>query len=70
MKRPAEAKAEFMLALARTPGRVAPLLGLARSEKALGDKAASRKRYAQVLSIWHAADKSVPELAEVRIGSR
>jgi tetratricopeptide (TPR) repeat protein len=70
MKKPADAKKEFTLALARTPGRVAPLLGLARSEKALGQMAESRKRYAQVLAIWHLADTDVPELAEVRSGSR
>lgn len=70
MKRPAEAKAEFTLALARTPRRVAPLLGLARSEKALGNVDASRKLYAEVLSIWHAADSDIPELAEVRAGSK
>jgi tetratricopeptide (TPR) repeat protein len=70
MKRPADAKKEFMMALARTPGRVAPLLGLARSEKALGNMAESRKRYAQVLAIWHLADRDNPELAEVRAGAR
>jgi hypothetical protein len=69
MKRPADAKKEFTLALARTPGRVAPLLGLARSEKALGNKLESRKRYAQVLSIWHLSDSDNPELAEVRRGA-
>jgi tetratricopeptide (TPR) repeat protein len=70
MKRPAEAKAEFNLALARTPQRIAPLLGLARAAKALGEHAESRKLYAQILSIWHDADPSLPELAEVRSGSR
>ena len=70
MKRPNDAKAEFTLALARTPRRVAPLLGLARAEKALGNRDASRKLYAEVLSIWHAADPDIPELAEVRAGSR
>lgn len=70
MKRPADARKEFTLALARTPGRVAPLLGLARSEKALGNMTESRKRYAQVLAIWHNADSDVPELAEARKGSR
>ena len=70
MKRPADAKKEFTLALARTPGRIAPLLGLARSEKALGDIAGSRKRYAEILAIWQKADSDLPELAEVRRGSR
>jgi tetratricopeptide (TPR) repeat protein len=68
MKRPAEAKQEFTLALARTPERIAPLLGLARAEKALGNKSESRKRYAEVAKIWHNADKDIPELAEVHAG--
>lgn len=69
MKRPAEAKEEFTLALARTPLRVAPLLGLARAEKALGNRAESRKIYQQIRDIWHNADSDVPELTEVRAGS-
>jgi tetratricopeptide (TPR) repeat protein len=68
MKRPAEAKQEFTLALARTPERIAPLLGLARAEKALGNKSESRQRYAEVAKIWHNADKDIPELAEVHAG--
>jgi hypothetical protein len=70
MKRPAEAKNEFVAALARTPGRVAPLLGMARSERALGNGPESRRRYAQVLAIWHMADKDLPDLEEVRRGAR
>lgn len=70
MKRPAEAKAEFEKALARTPLRIAPLLGIARAEKALGHTAESRKYYRQVLKIWHNADPDVPELTEVRAASR
>ena len=70
MKRPAEAKVEFEKALARTPMRTAVLLGLARAEKALGHTAESRKYYRQVRDIWHNADPDVPELAEVRTGSR
>jgi tetratricopeptide (TPR) repeat protein len=70
MKRPQEAKQEFTLALARTPLRIAPLLGLARAEKALGNRVESKKIYGQVLAIWHNADSTLPELAEVRSGSR
>jgi len=70
MKRPREAKQEFTLALARTPLRIAPLLGLARAEKALGNRAESKRSYQQILSIWHNADTNLPELTEVRSGSR
>jgi tetratricopeptide (TPR) repeat protein len=70
MKRPSQAKVEFEKALARTPLRTAALLGMARAEKALGHSAESRKYYRQVLDIWHGADRDLPELTEVRAGSR
>jgi tetratricopeptide (TPR) repeat protein len=70
MKRPADAKVEFEKALARAPLRISPLLGLARAERALGHAKESRKYYGQVRDIWHSADPDVPELAEVRAGSR
>jgi tetratricopeptide (TPR) repeat protein len=66
MKKPAEAKKEFEMALARTPRRTAALLGLARSEWALGDRAGARKIYRELVGIWHAADAEFPELAEAR----
>ena len=70
MKRAADAKVEFEKALERTPLRIAPLIGLARAEKALGHATESRKHYRQILDIWHHADPDVPELAEVRRESR
>lgn len=70
MRRPAQAKAEFTLALARTPQRVQTLIGLARSEKALGNMSEARKYYRQILGIWHNADSNLPALAEVRAGAR
>ncbi len=68
--RAAEARSEFMLALARTPRRPSVLLGLARSEKALGHHEASRSRYREVLEIWHSADSDLPALSEVKAGAR
>jgi tetratricopeptide (TPR) repeat protein len=70
MKRPAEAKVDFEKALARTPLRIAPLLGAARAEQAAGHRTESRKYYRQIMDIWHNADPDVAELAEVRAGSR
>jgi tetratricopeptide (TPR) repeat protein len=64
--RPAEARNEFLLALARTPRRIAPTLGLARAEYALGNRAESGRLYQQLATIWHAADADLPELAEAR----
>nr|MBA3672968.1 hypothetical protein [Gemmatimonadaceae bacterium] len=67
--RAAEARAEFLLALARAPGRSAVLLGLARAEKALGNRAEAARRYGEVAANWHAADGDWPALAEVRAGA-
>jgi tetratricopeptide (TPR) repeat protein len=64
--RPAEARNEFLLALARTPRRTAPMLGLARAEYALGNNAESGRLYRELVTIWHAADADLPELAEAR----
>ena len=66
MGRLADAKKEFILALERTPRRTAPLLGLARAERALGNRAESRRLYHELAIIWHSADAGVPELVEVR----
>jgi tetratricopeptide (TPR) repeat protein len=65
-RRGAKAREEFQLALARTPGRPAVLLGLARSARALGAHEESRRFYRQLAAIWHDADPDVPGLAEVR----
>jgi len=65
-RRWAKAREEFQLALARTPGRPAVLLGLARSARALGAQEESRRFYRQLAAIWHDADPDVPGLAEVR----
>lgn len=66
MGKPAEAKKEFEMAESRTPRRTAVLLGLARSETALGNRAAARKIYKELVGIWHSADTEFPELAEAR----
>ena len=68
--RSADARQEFVLALARTPRRTAPLLGLARAEYALGNRAESSRLYRELVSIWHGADEGLPELAEARSRSR
>lgn len=68
--RPMEARNEFTLALARTPRRTAPLLGLARAEYALGNTPEAAWLYRELVSIWHNADEDLPELAEARNRSR
>ena len=70
MGKPAEAKKEFEMALSRTPRRTAVMIGLARSEWALGNRAAARKIYKELVGIWHSADTEFPELAEARARSK
>jgi hypothetical protein len=65
-RRWAKAREEFQLALARTPGRPAVLLGLARSARALGAHEESQRYYRQLATIWHDADLDVPGLDEAR----
>ena len=68
--KPGLASREFKAALLRTPRRTAALLGLARAQYMAGGPAASRKRYAELRAIWHAADSDFVDLAEARSRSR
>jgi tetratricopeptide (TPR) repeat protein len=70
--RAVEAKAWFEAALRRTPNRSRAVLGLARATARLGEKAASRKAYAQFLDNWKSADAGLPEIAEAKkaLGAR
>lgn len=69
LDRPAEAIPELERALARTPGRPAVLLALARAHRALGHRDEARRRYAEVAAIWHHAPADAPDVAEVRAGA-
>ena len=62
--------AEFRKALARTPRRAVPLLGLARAYEKAGRRADAAKTAKEFLSIWHLADGNRPELAEARALAR
>jgi tetratricopeptide (TPR) repeat protein len=50
------ARAAFEASLQRAPQRTESLLGLARAESAMGDKAAAAQTYRQLLEIWKNAD--------------
>jgi tetratricopeptide (TPR) repeat protein len=52
----ARAREAFAASLERAPRRTQSLLGLARAESAMGDKAAAAKSYAELLRIWKNAD--------------
>ncbi len=51
-----EAREAFEASLKRAPRRTASLLGLARAESAMGDKAAAASTYGELLQIWKHAD--------------
>ena len=50
------ARAAFEASLQRAPQRTESLLGLARAQSAMGDKAAAAQTYSQLLEIWKNAD--------------
>ena len=62
----AAASTQFKAALARTPGRPASLLGLARAASVTGDRTLAVSSAREFLKAWHLADKDRPELAEMR----
>jgi len=66
----AGAAGQFKAALARTPGRAASLLGLARAASVAGPRTEAVKAAKDFLAAWHLADKDRPELAEMRALSR
>jgi tetratricopeptide (TPR) repeat protein len=63
--RAAEAVREFSRALELAPGRSRALLGLARAAAATGDRSVAQRALGDLKRNWHAADKDIPEVAEV-----
>jgi predicted Zn-dependent protease len=68
--RPADAKREFELALARTPGRLRSLLGLARASSAVGDSATAERAYGELRRNLANADADFPLLEEIKGSGR
>jgi tetratricopeptide (TPR) repeat protein len=66
----AAAVTQFKASLARTPGRAASLLGLARAASVTGPRADSVKAAKEFLAAWHLADPDRPELDEARALAR
>jgi len=60
----------YQRALARTPGRAASLIGLARALKASGQSAQSARIARQLVAMWHLADADEPRLAEAKALAR
>ena len=63
-KRYAEARKAFETSLQRAPRRVESLMGLARAERAMGDDAAARASYGELLKMWKNADPGYAAKAE------
>jgi tetratricopeptide (TPR) repeat protein len=64
--RNAPARAAFKASLERAPQRTESLLGLARAESAMGDKAAAAETWRQLLGIWKNADPEYMEQENVQ----
>ncbi|MEO8336058.1 MAG: tetratricopeptide repeat protein [bacterium] len=56
----AAAVKSYTRALERRPNRAAALLGLARAQRAAGDRAAAERTYRKLTQQWHSADKRPP----------
>jgi tetratricopeptide (TPR) repeat protein len=66
-KEPAEARKEFEATLKKEPNRFRAVYGAARAASLMGDRAAARRYYDQLLKICERADKpGRPELAAAR----
>ena len=65
LKRPADALAEYKVALKNSPNRFDSLLGAARAAQASGDSSAAQTFYGQLASLCPAAADR-PELAEAK----
>jgi tetratricopeptide (TPR) repeat protein len=67
MKQPAEALKEFQVTLKKEPNRFRALYGAAKAASLLGDRAAARTYFSELLKICEKADSPArPELAEAR----
>ena len=61
-----QAREAFAASLKRAPRRAESLLGLARAESAMGDKAAAANSYSELLRIWKNADPGYAPKDEAR----
>ena len=64
--KPAEASAQFAVALLRQPNRARSLLGAARAAAQAGDRAGAAAAYAKLIEQWNQADHELAELREAR----
>jgi tetratricopeptide (TPR) repeat protein len=64
--KPADAAAQFKVALLRQPNRARSLLGAARAAAQTGNQSAALTAYTTLLDQWKQADDSLAELREAR----
>ena len=70
-KQPAEARKEFEATLKKEPNRFRAVYGAGRAASLMGDRAAARRYYDQLLKICERAEKpDRPELADARLAQR
>ncbi len=62
----AAAVKSYQRALERRPNRAAALLGLARAQRAAGDRVAAERTYRKLAQQWHSADKGLEIVGEIR----
>jgi len=67
--KPRQAQTAFEAALKRAPRRTDSLLGLARAESAMGDKAAAAKVFGELLKIWKHAEPGFAPKEEAKRGA-
>jgi len=71
MKEPAQARKEFEATMKKEPNRFRAVYGAARAASLMGDHAAARQYYAQLLKIAERGDRpGRPELVEARQAAR
>ena len=71
LKQPAEARKEFEATMKKEPNRFRAVYGAARAASLMGDRAAAKQYYDQLLKIAERGDKpGRPDLAAARQGSR
>jgi hypothetical protein len=66
LKEPAQARKEFEATMKKEPNRFRAVYGAARAASLMGDRAAGRRYYAQLLKICERGDKpGRPGLADI-----
>ncbi|MFY9552808.1 MAG: hypothetical protein WAU32_16805 [Thermoanaerobaculia bacterium] len=66
LKRPADAREQFLQTLERTPSRPKAIYGIGQAAQATGDQGMAQQRYKEFLALWKNADRDRPEIAAAK----